>query len=66
MDKVVKKIVEALDEQGFDVLEAKSGRLLVYREGVFISALPQRFKSGTGLDNGLAPLRRAGFLWPPS
>jgi hypothetical protein len=34
MDKVVKEIVKALDEQGFDVVETKSGRLMVYRDGV--------------------------------
>lgn len=64
MDKVVKQIVKALGDQGFDVVGTKNGRLMVYREGTWIATLPNRIKGGTGLDNGLAPLRRAGFRWP--
>lgn len=65
MDKVVRQIVKALDEQGFDVIETKSGRLqVVTREGDWVASIPSRFKAGSGLDNALAPLRRAGFRWP--
>jgi hypothetical protein len=67
MDKVVRQIVKALSKQGFDVVETKSGRLeVVNREGDWIATIPSRFKAGSGLDNALAPLRRAGFRWPPS
>lgn len=65
MDKVVSQIVKALIEQGFDVVETKSGRLqVVNRDGDWVASIPRRFKAGTGLDNALAPLRRAGFRWP--
>ena len=65
MDKVVSQIVKALEAQGFDVIETKNGRLqVVNRDGDWVASIPSRFKAGTGLDNALAPLRRAGFRWP--
>ncbi len=64
MDKVVREIVKALGEQGFDVVETKNARLRVYLGSEYVGTIPMRFKSGRGLDNGLAPLRRAGFIWP--
>jgi len=65
MDKVVRLIVKALIEQGFDVIETKSGRLqVVAPDGNWVASLPSRFKAGSGLSNALAPLRRAGFRWP--
>lgn len=64
MDKVVKEIVRALGEQGFDVMETKNARLRVYLGSEYVGTIPMRFKGGTGLANGLAPLRRAGFIWP--
>ena len=66
MDKVVKEIVKALGAQGFDVVETKSGRLMVFLDGQYVGNLSKRLKAGTGLANGLAPLRRAGFIWPVS
>jgi hypothetical protein len=66
MDKVVKEIVKALGEQGFDVIETKNSRLRVYLGPEYVTTLPTRFRAGTGLANGLAPLRRAGFIWPAS
>jgi len=66
MDKVVNQIVTALEAQGFETKEHRSGRVSVYRAGVFVAQLPARFRPGTGLANALAPLRRAGFRWPAS
>jgi hypothetical protein len=34
--------------------------MMVYRDGTWIATIISRFKGGMGLDNGLAPLRRAG------
>ncbi|SDN41991.1 hypothetical protein [Geodermatophilus sp. DSM 45219] len=65
MDKVVKQIMKALGNQGSEVVEAKSGRLMVNREGQYVGTLAARYKSGRGLATGLAPPRQAGFTWPP-
>jgi len=64
MDKVVRQIVKALSAQGFDVIEARKGRLRVYLGAEYVATLPARFRPGSGLDNALAQLKRAGFRWP--
>ena len=62
-DSDMRKLIKALTEQGFEVVQSKRGHYLVLLEGRRVATL-----SGTASDfrswrNGLAQLRRAGFDW---
>lgn len=65
MDKDLKKIVKALEAQGFEVERTKKGHLMVYRDGRFVVAFAGTPSDWRGLKNGIAAARRAGFRWPP-
>ncbi len=65
MDKDLRKIVKALEAQGFEVAVTSKGHLLVSREGAVIAVLAGTASDWRSLRNGLAPLKRAGFRWPP-
>ncbi len=65
IDKDTRTVLAALEEAGFVIRRAKSGHPMVYKDGVLIATF-----SGTASDrraflNSLAPLKRAGFQWPP-
>ena len=65
MDKDLKKIVKALQQQGFEVEITKRGHVMVYADGrlvVTFSGTPSDWRS---FKNSLARARRAGFRWPP-
>ncbi len=64
MDKDLKKVLEALEAQGFDIRLTKSGRLMVTKDGEFVVVLGGNAKDWRGLRNGIAAARRAGFRWP--
>jgi biotin operon repressor len=61
MDKDLRKIVKALEAQGFEVETTSKGHIVVTRDGVLIATA----SDWRSIRNGLAPLRRAGFRWPP-
>lgn len=65
MDKDLRKIVRALQQQGFEVETTSKGHLLVTRDGELIAVLAGTASDWRSLRNGLAPLKRAGFRWPP-
>jgi predicted RNA binding protein YcfA (HicA-like mRNA interferase family) len=65
MANEVRQIVKALEDQGFDVVPTKRGHLRVYKDGVLLSTLSGTPGDRRALLNGLAPLKRAGFQWPP-
>lgn len=65
MHKDLRKIVKALEEQGFEVAVSSKGHLLVSRDGEVIAVLAGTPSDWRSLLNGLAPLKRAGFRWPP-
>jgi hypothetical protein len=67
MAKDIKDIVEAARNQGFRVERTKKGHWVFYspdtsRKPVFHSGTPGDRRA---IDNLLAELRRAGFVWPP-
>lgn len=65
MDKDLRKIVKALKDQGFDVEVTGKGHLMVTRDGALIATFSGTASDWRSIRNGLAPLKRAGFRWPP-
>lgn len=65
MNKDLKKIIKALQEQGFEVTTTKKGHIAVYRDGRFVVMFAGTASDWRGLKNGIAAARRAGFRWPP-
>ena len=66
MDKDLRKIVKALEAQGFEVTVTTRGHLMVERDGEVIATLAGSTGDWRSIRNGLAPLKRAGFRWPPT
>lgn len=66
MDKDLRKIVKALKAQGFDVETTTKGHVVVYRDGVLIATFSGTASDWRSIRNSLAPLKRAGFRWPPT
>lgn len=65
MDKDLRKIVKALEAQGFEVTVTRRGHVIVTRDGEVISTFSGTASDWRSIRNSLAPLRRAGFRWPP-
>lgn len=65
MDKDLRKIVRALEDQGFEVTVTKRQHVVVSRDGQVIATFSGTASDWRSIRNGLAPLRRAGFRWPP-
>ncbi len=65
MDKDLKKIVEGLQRQGFEVEVTKRQHVMVYRQGVLVVTFSGTASDWRSLRNGIAKARRAGFEWPP-
>jgi predicted RNA binding protein YcfA (HicA-like mRNA interferase family) len=66
MDKDLKKIIKALEKQGFEVEVTAKGHVTVYHDDrliVTFSGTPSDWRS---VKNGIAAARRAGFRWPPT
>lgn len=65
MNKDVRKVVKALERQGFEVAATSKGHLTVSKNGEVVAVLAGTASDWRSLRNGLAPLKRAGFRWPP-
>ncbi|NNG20478.1 hypothetical protein HJ590_13065 [Naumannella sp. ID2617S] len=65
MDKDMKKLVKALEKQGFTCSLTTKGHVAVYRGGVLVATFSGTASDWRSMKNALAPLRRAGFEWPP-
>lgn len=65
MHKDLRKIVKALEDQGFEVTVTKRGHVTVSRDGELIATFSGTASDWRSIRNGLAPLKRAGFRWPP-
>lgn len=65
MDKDLRKIVKALEAQGFTVTVTANGHLMVSRGGQVIAVLAGSASDWRSIRNALAVLKRAGFRWPP-
>jgi hypothetical protein len=66
MDKDLRKMVKALQAQGFEVEVTSKGHIVVSRGGKLIATFSGTASDWRSIRNGLAPLRRAGFRWPPN
>ncbi|HEY8589581.1 MAG TPA: hypothetical protein VIL55_08515 [Naasia sp.] len=65
MDKDLRKIVEALEAQGFEVEVTSRGHVMVFRDGAAVVTFSGTASDWRSLKNGIAKARRAGFQWPP-
>lgn len=65
MDKDLRKIVKALEAQGFDTAVNRKGHIVVSRNGKWVTTLPGTPSDWRSIRNGLAKAKRAGFRWPP-
>jgi hypothetical protein len=65
MQKDLAKIVKALEAQGFTTRVTTKGHVTVYRDGVLVATFSGSPSDWRAMRNALAPLRRAGFRWPP-
>ncbi|MBF6332465.1 type II toxin-antitoxin system HicA family toxin [Nocardia transvalensis] len=64
-NKDLRKIVRELARQGFDVAATKRGHLQVTKNGQVIATMPGTPSDPRAWRNALAPVKRAGFAWPP-
>ncbi len=65
MKKELKKIVKALEEQGFEVTPTSDGHQLVRKDGRRITTFSGSPSDHRSWKNSLNHARRAGFRWPP-
>ena len=65
MHKDLRKIIRALEDQGFEVTVTKRGHIMVSRDGQMIATFAGTASDWRSIRNSLAPLKRAGFRWPP-
>lgn len=66
MHKELKKIVKALEAQGFEVEPTRGGHQVVRKDGIRITTFAGTPGDGRSWKNGLAHCKRAGFIWPPN
>lgn len=59
-----KAVIKAADEQGWRIREGKHYMCLA-PDGVTIVVIAKTGSDRRGLDNAIAKMRRAGFIWPP-
>lgn len=65
MKKELKKIIEALEDQGFTTEETNGGHVRVYLGGTWVTTFAGTPSDRRSWLNSLAPAKRAGFRWPP-
>lgn len=63
MNKDVKKLARMLSRQGFEVRATRRGHLLVTLAGRTVAVLAGTPSDHRSLRNGMARLRRAGFVY---
>ncbi|WP_353809177.1 hypothetical protein [Agromyces sp. SYSU T00194] len=65
MDKDLKKIIKALQKQGFEIEVTSKQHVMVYRDGRLVVTFSGTASDWRSVKNGIAKARRAGFEWPP-
>lgn len=65
MDKDLKKIVKALQQQGFTVEVTKNQHVMVFQDGRLVVTFSGTASDWRSMRNSIAAARRAGFEWPP-
>lgn len=65
MNKDLKKLIRALEKQGYVVNYTSDGHPMVFTaDGAFITKMSITPSERRGWHNALARLRRHGFIWP--
>ena len=65
MDKDMKKLFAALEEQGFTVEQTKNGHFTVKKDGQRVTTFAGTASDSRSMKNGIGYCKRAGFKWPP-
>lgn len=65
MDKELKKVVKALEAQGFDVTVTRKQHIAVSRDGRIVAIFSGTASDWRSMRNSIAAAKRAGFQWPP-
>lgn len=66
MDKDLRKISDALKNQGFEVEVTARQHLLVFRGDALVVTFSGTASDWRAIRNGIAKARKAGFVWPPT
>lgn len=64
MNKNLKKLTKALEDQGFSVRVSKRGHILVFNADGLVATFSGTPSDWRSLKNSMAALRRAGFKSP--
>ncbi|MDT8915807.1 hypothetical protein [Amycolatopsis sp. PS_44_ISF1] len=64
MDKATNVLLRQLKTQGFDVKRTRSLHYMIRKGGKFVTIIGSTPSEYRGRQNGLAALRRAGFVDP--
>jgi hypothetical protein len=65
MRKELRKLIKALEDQGFDITVTTKQHYMVWLDGEFVTTLPGTPSDWRSLKNSIAAARRFGFRWPP-
>jgi len=65
MDKDLRKIIEALEAQGFEIEVTTKQHVMVYMKGALVVTFAGTASDWRAMKNGIAKARRHGFQWPP-
>jgi len=65
MKKELKKIVEALEDQGFEMILRKNGHVAVFYGPVYVTTFGGTPSDHRGWKNSIQKCKRYGFRWPP-
>lgn len=65
MKKEMQKLERELVRQGFETSWSKKRHLRVYLDGVWLTTFGGTPSDHRSWRNSMAPLKRAGFRWPP-
>lgn len=65
MNKDLKKMLKALEDQGFTVTYGRNGHPIIWLDGRKVTTLAGTPSDYRSLKNSLSYLKRAGFQWPP-
>lgn len=65
MNKDLRKVLRALEHQGFTLTTLNSGHIEVRKEGQRVTTFAGTASDHRSMRNSIAYARRAGFVWPP-
>jgi hypothetical protein len=63
--KDVRKLLDAAEAQGFEIVRTRGGHYRVYLGGDYVVTVGGTVSDYRAYANTLARLKRAGFEWPP-